>query len=243
MEKIIGKDLTDMLKEAVLNKTVEQKSTFYTGKIVNNKDPEKLGRCQIRVYGVFNDSIPDGDLPWAIPDFTFTGSTMGSFIVPEDGTIVNVYFDNDDLYLPKYTTKVLQKSSLSAMSAEYDTDYPNTMVFFETENGDYFKINRKTLEAEFRHASGIIVTMDKDGNINLNATAPENATVSLSVSGSVKLTASKDITLSAAGSINLQTAGGDSAAWLPNILSTCPYTGLPHGGKSAGISSLKGGSE
>ena len=244
VEDIIGKDLTEMLKDAVKNKIVEQKTTFYTGKIVNNNDKdEKLGRCQVRVFGVFNDSILDEDLPWAVPDFSYSGSTLGSFIVPEVGTIVNVYFDNDDLYLPKYTTKVLQKSSLSKMEADYDKDYPNTLVFFETENGDYFKINRKTLEAEFRHASGIIVTIDGKGNINLNAaTEGTKSTVSISASADINLTAKGNVVLSSeTGVIALQGGPGDTALWQPNTVGICPFTNKPHGGPVAGISSIIGG--
>lgn len=240
---IIGGDLTSLLKNAVTNKFVNpNNSTFYPGKIINNKDPKKLGRCQIRVYGVYDDAIPDEDLPWAIPDFTFTGSTLGSFIVPTVDSIVNVYLDNGDLYTPKYTTKVLQKDSLSNMSSTYDKDYPNTMVFFETDNGDYFKINRKTLEAEFRHASGLIITIDKDGDLTVNTNVAENGNVNIMIKGNVNVYAKEDISLSTLeGNIYLQSANGDTALWQPNILHKCLYNGAPHGGATGGITSLKGG--
>ena len=111
---ILGGDLSVLLKEAVKNKFANpNNTTFYPGKVVNNKDPERLGRCQIRVYGVYDDAIPAADLPWAIPDFSFAGSSKGSFIVPTVDSIVNVYLDNNDMYTPKYTTKVLQKDSLN----------------------------------------------------------------------------------------------------------------------------------
>ncbi len=243
ISELLGGDLSLLLKNAVANKFVNpNNSTFYPGKIVNNEDPEKLGRCQIRVYGVYDEAIPDEDLPWAIPDFTFTGSTLGSFIVPTIDSIVNVYLDNNDMYTPKYTTKVLQKDSLSNMSSTYDKDYPNTMVFFETDNGDYFKINRKTLEAEFRHASGLIITIDKEGNANFDNSVASEGNVNLSVTGDVQVSAQGDIKLSTLeGNIYLQSASGDTALWQPNILPKCMFTGLPHGGEGAGITSLKGG--
>lgn len=241
---ILGGDLQALLKEAVTNKFINpNNSTFYVGKIVNNDDPEKLGRCQIRVYGVYDDAIPAEDLPWAIPDFSFTGSTLGSFIVPTVDSIVNVYFDNNDMYTPKYTTKVLQKDSLSNMTSTYDKDYPNTMVFFETDNGDYFKINRKTLEAEFRHASGLILTIDRDGNVNCDNSISEDGNVNISVNGNVQISAKDDVKVSTLeGNIYLQSGSGDTALWNPNILTHCIYNpAIPHGGPSAGISSLKGG--
>jgi hypothetical protein len=239
---VLGGDLTSMLKAAVSNKYSGPDTTFYPGKVVNNEDPEKLGRCQIRVYGVYNDAIPDEDLPWAIPDFTFIGSTVGSFVVPTVDSLVNVYFDNNDIYTPKFSTKIIQKDSLSNMSSTYDKDYPNTMVFYETDNGDYFKINRKTLEAEFRHASGLIITIDKNGNVNFDNSISEEGNVNLSVSGDVQVSAKGDIRLSTLeGNIYLQSGSGDTALWQPNILPNCMFTGAPHGGQSGGITSLKGG--
>ena len=241
VEDIIGKDLTEMLKEAVTNKTYENNSVFYTGKIINNDDPEKLGRCQIRVYGVFNDEIPDDDLPWATPDFSFNGSDIGSFIVPKEDTLVNVYFDNDDIYLPKYTSKVLQKKSLADSSAGYNIDYPDTMVFFETDMGDYFKINRRTNTATFRHASGLMVTITADGNCSINAHNAENSSINLTASNSINLVSSKDVVISSSEKILITTAEGDTAKWMPNTIPVCPYTAQPHGGPLGGIKSLSGG--
>ena len=241
---LLGGDLSSLLKKAVANKFDSPDSTFYPGKVVSNEDPEKLGRCQIRVYGVYNKAIPNGDLPWAIPDASFTGSIAGSFIVPTVGSLVNVYFDNNDIYTPKFSTKVVQKDSLTNMASTYDKDYPNTMVFFETDNGDYFKINRKTLEAEFRHASGLIITVDASGNINLDNSVPrdENSNINISVTGDVQVQAKNNIVLTTLeGNIVLQSANGDTAAWHPNVVDVCPYTKLPHGGPAAGISSLRGG--
>jgi len=43
------------------------------------------------------------------------------------------------------------------------------------------------------------------------------------------------------GPTGIKLTTGDAAAWQPNIIATCPYTGLPHGGTSAGIVLLKGG--
>lgn len=33
---------------------------------------------------------------------------------------------------------------------------------------------------------------------------------------------------------------GDASTWKPNVIATCPLTGLPHGGTLAGITKLKG---
>jgi len=181
-------------------------------------------------------------LPWAIPDFSFIGSNLGSFIVPTVGTIVNVYFDNDDIYLPKYTTKVLDKSKLEEMTANYSTDYPDTMVFFETDAGDYFKINRNTLDMEFRHASGLLINVDKNGNIEMDNTKTSEGNFNINISGSAKVTSGKDITFQSGPGQPIKMVSGDgtSVLWQPNLLPNCLFTGAPHGGPGAGITGIKG---
>ena len=124
--------------------------TVYTGKVIDNKDPGRLGRCKIRVFGVFSDAIKDDDLPWALPDFGFVGSLKGSFIVPPKDAIVSVYFENGDRYLPRYVNKVIDENN---MPSDKNEDYPNTMVFYETDRGDKFIINRRTGKTTFEHSS------------------------------------------------------------------------------------------
>lgn len=65
-------------------------------------------------------------------------------------------------------------------------------------------------EACMYHKSGSRVTMKADGSIEVESTV----------------------------GITLKT--GDAAAWLPNILGNCAFTGAPHGGPIAGIVKLKG---
>tara|TARA_R110001592_G_scaffold347604_1_gene641219 strand:- start:138 stop:881 length:744 start_codon:yes stop_codon:yes gene_type:complete len=244
IESTLGVNLSSLLKEAMENKFNFNESKFRPAKVIANNDPEELGRVKVRVYGIYEDTIPDDDLPWAVPDFTFIGSSLGSFIVPTVDTIVNVYFENDDMYLPKYTTKVLQKDSLKEMSANYTDDYPDTMVFFETENGDYFKINRKTKKMTFRHASGLVITADKDGKIIIDNTITEGA-LDIRIAGDTNLFSQGDtkITTGPSGRIRLISGDGSTRNWVPNTMAVCPVTGLPHGGTTAipPITGLMGG--
>ena len=59
---------------------------------------------------------------------------------------------------------------------------------------------------------------------------------------------SKGITIKDANGLEVQLTSsgivlksGDAAAWCPNTLAVCPFTGAPHGGSGAGIVKLKGG--
>jgi len=173
IREILNSEVFDVLREFISNESNKKDLSFYTGKVVDNNDPEKIGRCRIRVYGVFDD-IPLVDIPWALPDFSFIGSKVGSFIVPPIDTIVKVYFDNDDIHLPRYTSKIVDKNNLPT---DKNVDYPNTMVFFESDDGDKFLINRQTKKLEFHHSSGNVITMDLNGNTTININGDETHSV------------------------------------------------------------------
>ena len=175
VKTITNQNVNESLKEYLHSRRIDQYVGNFQGKVINNNDPDKIGRCQIRVYGVFEDSVPDDDLPWALPDMDFIGSTVGSFIVPPIDAIVNVYFDRGDIYLPHYTTKMVVKNKLPN-KANYKENYPDTMVFFETDNGDYFKINRKSRIVTFGHSSGTVIKIMKNGDVDVNVKSGANFT-------------------------------------------------------------------
>jgi hypothetical protein len=161
--KFLNQEITSTYKKFLDEEEVSYDKK-YVGKIVDNDDPEKLGRCKVRVYGIFDNVIPDSDLPWAVPDFNFIGSTMGNFVVPPKNTIVQVYFDHGDIYFPHYSTKVIESSKLSSKRLE---DYPDTMILFETDEGDYLTMNRKSGKFVFHHNSGNNLEINRKGDVDI----------------------------------------------------------------------------
>tara|TARA_Y100000310_G_C20704363_1_gene833714 strand:+ start:456 stop:1289 length:834 start_codon:yes stop_codon:yes gene_type:complete len=153
-----GKDVGEVLKAFL--ESPDYNETYdgaYTGIVVDNNDSDKIGRCRIRVFGVHGDNIQDKDLPWSLPDFKFIGGLKGSFIVPPIGCIVNVYFEKGERYLPRYTGKVMDTDTLPTNK---DKSYPDNMVFYESDNGDSFEIDRKKKETTLKHSSGTQYFMD-----------------------------------------------------------------------------------
>ncbi len=61
----------------------------YRGTVLNNIDPQQLGRLQIQAPDVAG-MIPTS---WAMPCFPFTGKQMGMFAVPQVGAGVWVEFE------------------------------------------------------------------------------------------------------------------------------------------------------
>lgn len=154
-----GESPSQIMKDFFDNRESDLTWGWQTGIVVNNNDPDKQGKCQIRVYGVFGDEVPDSDLPWALPDFSFVGSKVGSFVVPPNGAIVKVYFDQGDIYLPHYSTKAVVATK---QPTQKDVDYPNNMVLLETDQGDYVTLNRKTGKYKIYTRSGAQIVLDSE---------------------------------------------------------------------------------
>ena len=96
------------------------KGRTFIGRVVDNNDPEKEGRCRVMVYGLFeneepvydSDNKPTGEtikvevpvenLPWAQPigRKMFAGGKGGfaDISIPKIGTFVQVQFSEGDIY-------------------------------------------------------------------------------------------------------------------------------------------------
>ena len=207
-----NKPIDQLQKEFMNDDFRDHYSEIFTGKVINNNDPLKLGRCRIRVYGLFDDTIPDGELPWAMPDMQFIGSKVGSFVVPPVDAIVCVYFDKGDIYCPRYTTKVVDKANLPT---QRNTNYPDNMVLWETDDGDYFTVNRQTKEITISHNSGSKITMKIDGSIEIVATT----------TATIKSPIVQIENTGAGGVVSPNPAGGPFCG-----LPVCLLTGAPHQG-------------
>ena len=148
--------------------------------------------------------------------------------------MVRVYFDNNDYHTPRYTTKVI--ANKIRFQADKNDDYPDTMVFFETDEGEYFKINRKTLTSTYKHASGTMITIDKDGNINIDNKFSGGAAGNLiiGIEGNVNLSVEGSVDIESAGEVNINSTGSSVNLGhnltdnFVNNLPNCLVTGAPH---------------
>lgn len=224
VRKQSGKHLNELMNEFIDSKTNEDENLdWYTGKVIDNNDPDKTGKCKIRVFGVFGDEIPDNELPWAIPDFTFIGSTVGNFIVPPVNAIVKVYFDNGEVYLPHYTSKALTTN----LPTQKDIDYPDNMVMWETDDNDYFTINRKSKETTFNHNSGTKILIKKDGSIEITG----ESKIDIKSTGAMVIESAETIDIKHTGILTV-----DGSTVTPTgkgplcAIPFCLYTGSPHTG-------------
>lgn len=215
------------IKEASSEFLVQQEDDNYTkdyvGVVEDNKDPEKIGRCKVRVHGLYNE-IPVEDLPWATPSFPISFGVRGSFIVPEIGTAVEVTFDDGDLYEPKYGVKVLDTENLN-FEADKDEDYPDSVIFYESKNGDYMKVNRFRGEFTLKTGAGVMLKFSENGDINLFNTNSENGDCKIRLKGNFTLDnklsdfnlATSKISVSAFSDIEIKSNGGIKTECLDDV--------------------------
>jgi len=85
-----------------------QNFNWWVGVVENRQDPEKLGRCKVRIFGYHTDDLsllPTKDLPWATPMMPITSaSTSGVGIAPVgpvEGTwVVGWFLDGEEKQQP-----------------------------------------------------------------------------------------------------------------------------------------------
>ena len=198
----------------------------WTGKVVDNKDSLKFGRVKVRIFGI-HDNVAEEALPWAMSEQSYLGSSTANLIVPEIGSVIRGYFENDDPMKPIYNSIISSKANLSEnlketflgktppgeaiMDEAVNSDYPNTMVLMKTDQGEGVLLNRKTGLMKITHRSGLKIRIDPNGSIFIEQSQTkkiDNAEpakmevaiegdMSLSANGEVKLTAKKDVTIDA----------------------------------------------
>lgn len=146
-------------------------SFFYRAIVVNNNDPKKLGRVQVRVPSLHGSSansanyMPDMLLPWASPGvWSSAGNDMGMFDPPIQGTRVFVAFEGGDVSLPIYFGGIPTKLGKNKV---YRAD-PFVMkgVAFDIDTDDYnLDFVNGTERVPFKSFKGATIIIDDfDGN-------------------------------------------------------------------------------
>ena len=185
----------------------------YRGFVVNNEDPDKLGRLQVRVPSVLGEATSG----WALPCLPFGGlANQGLFLLPEVDAQIWVEFEEGNRDYPIWSGVFWQQTG--DIPAEADAGYPTTRVLrtpsghllqFDDASGKELVLLQHKDGAKLRfdekgsvlleHKSGSKLVLDVDAS---SVTLKESSGHELVMDGSgvrVKDTAGNEIRLEASG--------------------------------------------
>lgn len=174
--------------------------TKYLGEVVDVKDPLKEGRCRVRVFSIFDD-LPVEDIPWAVqmkkPTFFGQYAKAASISIPKKGSIVEVSFNNGNLYSPEYgQIQELGDDIKEALQASSDFEYEGAhyilfdgdehiKIYFTKGRGLTFEMKDSYLtidqnsKIEIYHKDGLS-SIEFDGNV-INVQSQSNVNVTSNV--------------------------------------------------------------
>lgn len=157
------------------------------GIVIDPNDPERLGRCKIRAYKVYDD-LPDEELPWAFygGSAQFAGGESkgyGNISVPKKDSIVRVWFENEDMHYPIWDTimhindqlkESLKETYLNSHSILWDED-EGLRAFYTPSNGMQFFLRGSSITINpdesilIDHRDTLSNIELKEGKITVNA--------------------------------------------------------------------------
>jgi hypothetical protein len=170
---------------------------FYRGRVVDNRDPLRLGRVKVKVYPWFED-VKDEDCPWAEPAWQ-----GGILYVPPFNAWVWVFFEGGDVEKPVWFAWSLpfngvrfQVGSMweefgkgvmeaGGMYSEQGAEYPNAVVWrLPMGSALVFYASGRI---ELKNMVGAKVVLHEDGAVRLiNQSGSE---VVINADGSIKIDA------------------------------------------------------
>jgi uncharacterized protein involved in type VI secretion and phage assembly len=159
------------MKPEILARIQEKLEGKYYGKhrgvVVDNDDPEKLGRLKVRVPSVLGHDVVTG---WAMPCLPYGGAPdQGFFFIPEVGAGVWIEFEAGELEFPIWVgTYWAKPGGTTEIPKPADAQSPPTRKIIRTLKGSSIEIEDKDKEEVFiiKYYDGAktnSITMNKDG--------------------------------------------------------------------------------
>jgi hypothetical protein len=187
------------------SKVAEFLENSYIGEVVDIDDPDYVGRCKIKVYGIYADkdgkigNLAKEDIPWAYPvlDKAFGAKGGGRLSVPKIGTKVRVIFENDQ-YHPKYVSiehldarlKELAKGDYKNFHGVLVDSDVKLEIFFAQKSGFVIALNEATFNIS---TDGTTITLYNKGS---QATMEFNGSdIDIVTKSSVNVSSTNNITI------------------------------------------------
>lgn len=141
---------------------------IYRGKVVDNNDPDMLGRIKVQVYPMLAD-IEAAGLPWAVPApslFVGAGESMGCFAVPANDTHVFIFFESGDMYQPVYFAEAPTRTL--GLPTSRVINYPTRKVWRSVSKITMI-LDDTDYTTKIVHPTGTTVLIDQNGKVIINS--------------------------------------------------------------------------
>ena len=181
---------------------------WFLGSVVDVKDPLKLGRVKVKVFGVYDD-IDDADLPWAqivVPVTQGVHEEQGQYLGMLKGTqVFGMFLDGQNSQLPMVIGTVPKEGDANPKA---DANYPTNKVY-QTETGHYKEYDDTPGAERIKeaHKSGTYYEMQADGSIKTHITKDNYSIVlgdeSVTIAGKVTINVGGDVDLTAGGNVSI----------------------------------------
>jgi type VI secretion system secreted protein VgrG len=196
-------------------------SSNQLGMVMDNKDPEKIGRVKISFWWMQTKQTT----PWIKIAHPYTGKEYGFYFVPAVNTQVLVGFEDGDVEKPYCMGFLYNKNGKPdpAWVGNRDKDFAkihairtstgNTIEFHDSDGGEKITIydsndkNRITLDS----TNGTL-TIHSDGTLNLDASK-----INLKAEQEINFSCKKNIAIDAKGNLELKSNGETSMSTIKDL--------------------------
>lgn len=193
----------------------------WIGVVINVKDPQYMGRCRIRVFGLM-DNLEDNHIPWATPvnSTIFGGDGAGSLSIPKIGQFVRVQFNNGELYSPEYTT--IQNIDSQLIDSIKD-DYEGTHVILYDPDQELSIVFQKNMGFKIFYKEAYIL-IDNESAITIQT--PNNESVIEMVGDKCNIVTQNEINITGSSKVNI--TGSEVIAAGSQVTKIGPGPGYNH---------------
>lgn len=176
---------------------------YIIGTVIDNVDPDGLGRIKCRVPNLFDDS--QGPVPWVGPHKKSPfgiGSGYGVYGSPAIGSQVRIKLQDNDAHYA-----IFEADEYSKANANTKFKDPTTWGFKDPSGSELF-VNMTTGDWQFTHKSGITIFFNTTGDRTTNLpgndvlTVTKNSTQNIDGNLTINVTGTANIT--ATGACNVK---------------------------------------
>lgn len=161
-------DLIKKVRDYGLYTVFKRYYSFYRAEVLDNEDPEGLGRLKIKCRAIFRDEEPD---LWVIPKGVMASNGAGFYMLPQKGDFVYLMFEEGDVRFPvwEYGWWLQGKGVKDIDVNKYSIVTPNGNRIDIDDTGDSITFKTKgNVEFELKNSGSITMKDGLSGEVEIS---------------------------------------------------------------------------